>query len=221
MAKKKAPPVLQAAPTKDYGDETVAVIPSKDIISILTPNTVTEETYIHKDNLASPIRTYARQNALSMLRNDAETNEDFLQLITYTVLCYEDKVYCTHRLGGDPRLTGKYSIGIGGHVAGGENYANTIYREIEEEVTLKSGDYSAAAFAGYIYCNLAPVNRVHLGLLFTARSNKENIHCREKDKLAGEWITKDELKQLYDAKQLEDWSALAYKYLFGGTHRAQ
>lgn len=217
MPRKKTAP----APIKDYGNETVSVIPSKDIIPLLNKNAVTAETFIHKNHLISPIRTYCRQNAESMLRTDAETNEDYLQIITYTILHNNGRIYCTHRLGGDPRLTGKYSIGIGGHVSGDEEYSTTVYREILEEVNLRSSDYSSASFVGYIYCNTAPVNRVHLGFLFVCNVSKENLVCREKDKLAGEWKTVEELKALDASGQLEDWSRLAFNHLYGGTHRAQ
>ena len=51
-------------------------------------------------------------------RPEAEQDPGYRQIIPYVLLCRGEKVFATRRLnkGGEARLHGKVSVGIGGHI---------------------------------------------------------------------------------------------------------
>ena len=74
-------------------------------------------------------------------RRHAETDATLKQIIPYCVVVRGGDVFLTRRTskGGDARLFGKRSIGIGGHinpVDGADVLALGLRREIEEELTI-------------------------------------------------------------------------------------
>src|SRR5271155_4927286 len=65
-----------------------------------------------------PVVTAAR-NLVYLARSDAEQNRGYKQLIPYALLICNGKIlrYQRGKLGGEKRLHGLYSVGIGGHIS--------------------------------------------------------------------------------------------------------
>lgn len=150
-----------------------------------------------------------------MLRCDAECDPSFKQAIPYVVLRHAGtgRVYITTRRGGDERLVGRQSIGLGGHVEAGEGLLDCLYRELNEEVGLTPAEIEGVTLQGYIYSSANEVSSVHVGMVYFAETAREDLVCLERDKLSGAWATLDEVRASCEADRLEDWSAIVCKNL--------
>ncbi len=109
-------------------------------------------------------------------REQAETDENWLQLIPYVVL-HDGRgcIWCYRRTGGDERLREQRSCGLGGHVEQedeGGSITNTLlngaHRELEEELA-DALSVGPLRWIGCLYEGESAIGRVHLGVLFTAR----------------------------------------------------
>lgn len=145
-------------------------------------------------------------------REAAEGNEEYKQIIPYVIIRRGDEVFVTRRLekGGEARLHGLISLGVGGHIndtadgAGKEALLRGTRREIEEEVYITYK--TPLSLSGLINDDSNSVGSVHLGFLFTLEG-AEDVSVKETEKLSGEWINKSELRSL--APQMETWSQIA------------
>ena len=123
-----------------------------------------------------------------------------------------EEVFVLRRLkkGGEARLHGLLSIGVGGHInpvddaVRGEALMRGLRREVEEEVELER-ELSLTP-VGVINEETNAVGSVHLGFMFTMEVAGE-VRVRETEKLEGFWVKKSELPAL--AEQLEGWSKIA------------
>lgn len=160
--------------------------------------------------------------------NNAEINTDLKQPIPYGVIISDNeegkmKVFGYQRLegGGEARLHGKISIGVGGHMNElftPETLVGVVleeaHRELVEELTFGSAEGTPdvtrypVSIVGVINDEEDEVGKVHLGLLYTLDVNPAHtVEVREKDQLDGRWYTLDELESLRG--QLEGWSGIA------------
>lgn len=151
-----------------------------------------------------------------MDRPDAEEDPTHKQLIPYVVVRDRDRIFLTERTsaGGDARLHGKASIGVGGHlnpVDEGENpLADGLQREWDEELEADwAPDFQ---LVGLLNDDGDPVGAVHLGVVFTVEANGRSVTVREHDKLVGRWVSVDQLREAWD--RLEGWSQLVASHLF-------
>lgn len=149
-----------------------------------------------------------------MPRAEAEERPDYKQIIPYVILLQGDKVFVTRRLnkGGEARLHGRISIGIGGHInpvdEEGDLLMRGLWREIHEEVQLdKHGELVSC---GFINDDSNSVGSVHLGACFTL-SVEGDVFVRETEKLEGLWMTLPELRDSYDS--METWTQIALEVL--------
>ncbi len=113
-------------------------------------------------------------------RAAAEADEGTLQLVPYGLVCDPaGKVWCYRRLGGgEKRLSGRASCGVGGHVEREDGTGNDaafhamaqacLLREIHEEIAWPAGESPIQELRPllWIYDGSSPVGRVHLGLVF-------------------------------------------------------
>lgn len=216
MAKKENLKLKQSELKKKYGDTIVRGVP-KDLVSRILKKTFTpaeEAMFTIKDMkkgiIHTPLLMSLNLSLEDKLRCEAEIDPEWKQIIPYVVVRCENKIFCTHRLnGGDARLAGAYSIGTGGHIDVGERIYDAMRRELDEEVGIKEKDILGYVVEGYILDEASEVNRVHLGVVIDMVITRDDIQCLEAEKLQGEWVTVEQLKQLYDNDKLESWSRIA------------
>ena len=149
-----------------------------------------------------------------MPRAEAEEQPAFKQIIPYVILRQGDKIFVTCRLnkGGEARLHGKISIGVGGHInpvdEQGDMLMKGLWREIHEEVELHS--HGELCSCGFINDDSNSVGSVHLGACFTLETEGA-VKVKETEKLEGLWMTLPELKASYD--YMETWTQIALEVL--------
>ena len=149
-----------------------------------------------------------------MPRAEAEEQPAFKQIIPYVILRQGDKIFVTRRLnkGGEARLHGKISIGVGGHInpvdEQGDMLMKGLWREIHEEVELHS--HGELCSCGFINDDSNSVGSVHLGACFTLETEGA-VKVKETEKLEGLWMTLPELKANYD--YMETWTQIALEVL--------
>ena len=148
-------------------------------------------------------------------RPEAEKDPSYKQIIPYITLCRNDEVFCTRRTnkGGETRLHGRLSLGIGGHINtlddmdSGDIFRRGLQRELEEEVFLSGGGDLIPI--GVINDDTNEVGSVHLGFFFTMEV--EDASVRETEKLEGLWLKRSELAE--NTENMETWSQIACEAL--------
>lgn len=158
-------------------------------------------------------------------RAAAESNPEFKQWIPYVLLRNErDELAAYPRGGGEKRLHGLWSLGVGGHVNPpdaasapmGRGYWeqalwNGLRRELEEE-------YPGAArgetqFIGLIHESQTAVGRVHIGAVFLHQVS--GLASQFGNELAGlRWLPRAEIGiDAWPLERFELWSRLALELL--------
>lgn len=145
-----------------------------------------------------------------MPRPLAEEDPSYKQIIPYVALTRGGEVFATTRLnkGGESRLHGLLSLGVGGHINPGDDerheaLMNGLRREVDEEVSI--GRELSLTPRGVINDDSNAVGSVHLGFFFTMEVEGE-VTVRETEKLSGQWLKRVELCKLKD--QMESWSQI-------------
>ena len=158
-------------------------------------------------------------NALSQYdvkrRGDMEEDPEFKQLISYCLLENQSgEILVYERLsgGGEERLHGQSSIGVGGHmndVVGADSINEVLrvnaQRELEEEVGLSAEDSQNMEYLGFINDDNNEVGKVHMGVVFKITVSSNDVESKEKDTLRIKWIEKGKIESYDD---FETWSAL-------------
>jgi predicted NUDIX family phosphoesterase len=151
-------------------------------------------------------------------RPTAEGDPAFKQLIPYVVVRDAAAVFLMHRTdaGGDARLHGRASIGVGGHLnpvdAGEDALMAGLRREWAEELDAPwDPDFR---LVGFLNDDTNPVGSVHLGVVFTVEASGRPVAVRERDKLRGEFVPVAAVRAAAD--RLETWSALVAASLLEG-----
>ena len=135
-----------------------------------------------------------------------ETNELFRQVIPYIVVIHSEtgQILTYVRRGNENRLVGKTSIGFGGHIQYPEGVLAAAQRELKEELSIP-GHALKAEPVGQIVSSQTAVDKVHLGVIFTARTTNYTV---DEDEIAtATWKTADAIA--YEFEQLETWSQIA------------
>ncbi|QLK85960.1 NUDIX domain-containing protein [Staphylococcus sp. 17KM0847] len=153
-------------------------------------------------------------------RGDMEEDPAYKQLISYCILENErGEILVYQRLtgGGEARLHGLGSIGVGGHmndVPDARSIMDVMIdnasRELSEEVGLTLNDDQYLEHLGFINDDTNEVGRVHIGVVFKIRVHTDQVEVRETDTLAIEWRAVDAIE---DLTQFESWSALILEKL--------
>lgn len=169
--------------------------------------------------------TAGRRGSTSEEKSDRnlELNFHYKQPIPYMVMRRGEQFFVTQRLsgGGESRLHGKLSMGIGGHMnpyydKDGQMSLNMPFdkilsentlRELEEEVHITSGfDIN---IVGLINDDSDNVGKVHLGILgFIDVPETTEVTVKETEQLAGLWYTLDELRKPEVYERLENWGKI-------------
>lgn len=151
-----------------------------------------------------------RREGTFLARPVAEESPEYRQIIPYVAIVRGDEVFATRRLpkGGESRLHGRLSLGVGGHIneidqADGQWLMNCLRREIEEEVDI--ADFGTLTLRGLINDSADAVGNVHLGFFFTLTTTGD-VFVRETEKLAGSFLPMAELSGHRD--NMESWSGI-------------
>ena len=160
--------------------------------------------------LLAKLRATVAAHGSYLDRPVAEDDPTHKQLIPYVVVHDAERVFLMHRTdaGGDPRLHGKASIGVGGHLnpvdEGDDALMSGLRREWLEE--LEADWEPEFELIGLLNDDSNPVGAVHLGVVFSVQANGRPVDVREHDKLVGGFAGTDELAASWP--RLETWSQL-------------
>jgi predicted NUDIX family phosphoesterase len=190
--------------------ETLVCLAAEHIDSLELPDGFTSIDSSLLDRLLLPERLWLGP------RSYLETDERFRQLVSYVVFRHASRVLVYRRAskGGESRLHGLLSLGVGGHVNASDLITDTgtvdlkatlhraCSREIAEEVHCDCA--SSLRTIGVIKESANPVSRVHLGVVVECRL--ELAELRPLDPALGDarFVAIDELPQL--SSQMETWS---------------
>ena len=148
-------------------------------------------------------------------RSVAEEDPTHKQLIPYVVVRDGGRLFLMRRTdaGGDARLHGKASIGVGGHLnpvdQGEDPLLAGLRREWEEE--LETDWEPEFTLLGLLNDDSNPVGVVHLGVVFTVEADGRPVAVRERDKLTGDFVEPQAVYAAWD--RLETWSQLVAEAL--------
>ncbi len=140
----------------------------------------------------------------------AEEDPTHKQLIPYVIVRDADRVFLMQRsgAGGDARLHGKASIGVGGHLNpvddGQDALMAGLRREWSEE--LDAPWEPEFRLIGLLNDETNPVGAVHLGVVFSVDAAGRPVQVREREKLSGAFASLADVRQVWD--RLETWSQL-------------
>jgi predicted NUDIX family phosphoesterase len=138
----------------------------------------------------------------------AEDDPSHKLLIPYVVVRDGSRVFLMERTdaGGDARLHGKASIGVGGHLnpvdEGEDALMAGLRREWAEE--LEADWQPHFELVGLLNDDANPVGAVHLGVVFTVEADGRAVAVREHEKLIGRFVEPAEVGRAWD--RLENWS---------------
>lgn len=172
------------------------------------------------------------QPPLWRARAEVEHDETLLQPVAYLVLLNQaGQAWCYQRAGGDARVDGRLSCGVGGHVDAADEVTvvkaqagalfdaqstlrRALLRELTEELHATAANLHELRLQGLIYEGLSAIGRVHLGVLYTAQwRNTEAPQPRPHEALQG--IGFIDLGVIAADPHFELWSRLAARQLQG------
>jgi predicted NUDIX family phosphoesterase len=149
-------------------------------------------------------------------RSAMEQDPSFKQIIPYLVLRDGLRYFLMQRTnaGGDPRLHGRYSIGVGGHLNPGDGgLLGGLRREWNEE--LVAGFVPSFRLVALLNDDTTPVGAVHLGAVYLADAAGRPVAVRETDKLTGDFAEPEAVGQVRD--RMETWSSIVFEFLESAT----
>ena len=161
-------------------------------------------------DVLSVLREAVARHGRYLARPTAEEDSRFKQLIPYVVVGDGERTFLMERTdaGGDARLHGKASIGVGGHLnpvdEGEDALMAGLRREWSEE--LEADWQPDFQLVGLLNDDGNPVGAVHLGVVFTVDARGRSVAVREHDKLIGAFADAAEVGAAWD--RLETWSQL-------------
>ena len=163
-----------------------------------------------------PVVTSSKQ-LVYINRSAAEMDTRYKQLIPYVLVICNGKVlrYRRGKGGGETRLHGLYSVGIGGHISDEDSslfsnvgYSDGMRREIMEEVAVEEVNESTVAV---INDDSTEVGQVHFGVVHVMHVAKEDVVGHRSGIVAPEFVPiADAVKNL---SGYETWSRLCLENL--------
>jgi predicted NUDIX family phosphoesterase len=151
-------------------------------------------------------RIYARGWFAERAR--VEEDPSLKQIIPYGVVVRNRRVFRFHRCsGGEKRLVGRSSVGVGGHVNpedAGDVVHDALRRELEEELHLPAG--RKITLLGMLNDDTTAVGSVHVGVVARVEIADGAVRVRETDAMEGGFVERDALLA-EDRGSFETWSA--------------
>jgi len=145
-------------------------------------------------------------------RARVEEDPSLKQIIPYAVVVRDDDVFRFRRRGGgERRLIGLASVGVGGHVNppdAGDVILDALERELTEELYLP--DERHVELLGLLNDDTTPVGSVHLGVVARVTVGEGDVRVREADAMEGRFLRRDALlaEHATERAAFETWSAL-------------
>jgi predicted NUDIX family phosphoesterase len=162
----------------------------------------------------------ATANVRYLNRSEAEQDKRFKQLIPYALILCGDKIlrYRRGKGGGETRLHGLYSVGVGGHISEEDNglfssgigYHDAMRRELKEEVDIEVQQDSAVAV---INDDSTEVGFVHLGIVHVVPVPDESLANRRTGIVSPEFVPVSEA--IKNPEAYESWSRFCLENLEG------
>lgn len=173
--------------------------------------------------LPRPLHGFVRQDADAFrlrvlsygefrLRSEMEHDPSMKQIIPYLIVRHDSRVFAVQRsaAGGESRLHGKYSLGVGGHinredVEGAADIVDAgLRRELLEELVIR-GNWRVR-LVGVLNDDTTGVGQVHFGMVHVVDVETPNVAVRESKTLSGRLLSGGELRAIRD--HMETWSQL-------------
>ena len=160
----------------------------------------------------------ASKNILYINRSEAELDRNHKQLIPYVLVICGDKIlrYRRGKGGGEKRLHGLFSVGVGGHISEEDNglfakavgYNESMRRELMEEVAIEGAQEAAV---GVINDDSTDVGYVHFGVVHVLNVSNEDVAGNRSGILAPEFVPIAEATR--DLSEYESWSRFCLEHL--------
>jgi len=190
-------------------DEEILVVPRH----LLLPGPVHGFTMSGVQEYRSRVLTYGEFR----LRSEMEHDPSMKQIIPYLIVRFDSRVFAFQRSagGGEARLHGKFSVGVGGHInrSDVEGAADVVdaglRRELLEELVIR-GSWKPR-LVGALNDDSNPVGQVHFALVHVVDLESPEVEVREAQSLSGRLVDRAELRQLRD--RMETWS----QFIFAGA----
>ena len=157
-------------------------------------------------------------------RGEVEPNPAFKQPIAYAVIANKitKHIFAYQRSAtesyNEPRLRGKWSWGIGGHIDKIDDkkkdpVLTSLIREIQEEVDIESFD--EPRILGYINDDDTKVGAVHFGLLYLIETEATTIKPKDAEMAWGGFMAYDQLEEIcvLNDNSVETWSEITLEPL--------
>jgi len=160
----------------------------------------------------------ASKNIVYRNRSEAELDRRYKQLIPYVLVICNGKIlrYRRGKGGGEKRLHGLYSVGVGGHISEEDNglftnavgYHDSMRRELREEVAIEGAKDVAVAL---INDDSTEVGYVHFGVVHVLDVSSEDVAGNRSGILTPEFVPiADAVK---DLSEYESWSRFCLEQL--------
>jgi predicted NUDIX family phosphoesterase len=160
----------------------------------------------------------APANVTYLNRSEAEQDKRYKQLIPYALILCQGKIlrYRRGRGGGETRLHGLYSVGVGGHISDEDNglfsnqlgYTEAMRRELMEEVAIDATNEAAVAV---INDDSSEVGYVHLGVVHVVQVTDETVAGGRSGIVGPEFVPISEAVK--NPAAYESWSRFCVEHL--------
>ena len=160
----------------------------------------------------------ASANIVYRNRSEAELDRRFKQLIPYVLVICNGKIlrYRRGKGGGEKRLHGLYSVGVGGHISEEDNglfskavgYHDSMRRELMEEVAIDEA--SRDAMVALINDDATDVGYVHFGVVHVLQVPSESA-ASSRGIVAPEFVPIADATK--DLAEYESWSRFCLEQL--------
>jgi len=160
----------------------------------------------------------ASKNIIYRNRSEAELDRRYKQLIPYVLVICNGKIlrYRRGKGGGEKRLHGLFSVGVGGHISEEDNglfaksvgYHDSMRRELMEEVAIEGPKDVAVAL---INDDSTDVGYVHFGVVHVLEVSDEDVAGNRSGILAPEFVPIADATK--DLSEYESWSRFCLEQL--------
>ena len=160
----------------------------------------------------------ASKNIIYRNRSEAELDRRYKQLIPYVLVICNGKIlrYRRGKGGGEKRLHGLFSVGVGGHISEEDNglfaksvgYHDSMRRELMEEVAIEGAKDVAVAL---INDDSSDVGYVHFGVVHVLEVGNEDVAGNRSGILAPEFVPIADATK--DLSEYESWSKFCLEQL--------